>query len=280
MLSRKVSCIQTSLKQFSERSLIFSQVRTFAVTGRHSKNVAAKKNKLDAAKTKLYARLGIKILMAAKSGGTEVDKNPELARAIREAHSYKYPRENIEKAIKKANDSSTTNFETGLYEIFGHGGVGFIASTLTDNPNRAIADIRKHLRKHDVKIVNGSVLFQFDHKAVFLPQAGYDKDTILEKGIEKDIEDIEFVNHINGFVKEDEALATVDYIVTNVEQQSILHEIVEELKIPGAMRLAYIPKELVEVKGEHYDTNQEFIEVLEELDDVDTVFHNMMPSSH
>ena len=72
----------------------------------------------------------------------------------------------------------------------------------------------------------------------------------------------------------------MDYIVTNVEQQSILHEIVEELKIPGAMRLAYIPKELVKVKGEHYDTNQEFIEVLEELDDVDTVFHNMMPSSH
>ncbi len=63
MLSRKVSCFQTSLKQFSDRSLLSSQVRTFAVTGRHSKNVAAKKNKLDAAKTKLYARLGIKILM-------------------------------------------------------------------------------------------------------------------------------------------------------------------------------------------------------------------------
>lgn len=67
----------------------------------------------------------------------------------------------------------------------------------------------------------------------------------------------------------------MEYIVADVEQQSILHDIVEDLKIPGAMRLAYIPKEVVDVQGSHYDSNLHFIDILEELDDVDTVFHNM-----
>lgn len=104
--------------------------------------------------------------------------------------------------MKKATDANTANFEAGVYEIFGHGGVGFIAYTLTDNPNRAFSSIKGLLKKNDVKMATGSLLFQFDHRAVFSPQAKYDKDLVLEKGIEKEIDDIQFLHHINGFVKD------------------------------------------------------------------------------
>ncbi len=82
--------------------------RSFAVVGRKSKNVAAKKNKHDALRTKLFQRLGVKILMAAKKGGAEPDKNIELARALKEAYSVSLPKENIERALKKATEVNTS----------------------------------------------------------------------------------------------------------------------------------------------------------------------------
>jgi transcriptional/translational regulatory protein YebC/TACO1 len=120
---------------------------------------------------------------------------------LKEAHDVKLPKENIERAINRAKDKASANFETGQYEIFGHGGVGLVVSTLTDNPNRAIFDIKGCLGKAGVKMASGgSILFQFEQKAVFSPQPGgkFDKDMIFEKAIEKEIEDINFLPQING----------------------------------------------------------------------------------
>jgi transcriptional/translational regulatory protein YebC/TACO1 len=92
--------------------------------------------------------------------------NVDLARALREAHSHKLPRENIEKALNKGKDTASANFDVGAYEIFGFGGVALIAATLTDNTNRAFTMIRAAVNKAEgAKLASvGSVLFQFDHK--------------------------------------------------------------------------------------------------------------------
>jgi transcriptional/translational regulatory protein YebC/TACO1 len=88
---------------------------------------------------------------------------------LKEAHSIKLPKDNIERALKKASDQSGENFSTGYYEVYGHGGVGIIVSTLTDNSNRANMAIKSFAKKSDVKMASsGSVMFNFDHKVSFL----------------------------------------------------------------------------------------------------------------
>lgn len=112
--------------------------RAMAITGRASKNVANKKNRNDALKAKLYTRLGVKILMAARNGsGPDPTKNLELHRILKEAASVKLPKENIERALKKASEKNTDDFSRGLYEILGHGGAAILVQSLTDNPNRS-----------------------------------------------------------------------------------------------------------------------------------------------
>ena len=118
-----------------------TQVRLLAVTGRHSKNVAGKKNKLDSLKTKLFNRLAAKITVAAKLGGTDSTKNINLSRALREAHSMRLPKENIERALRKATEVNTETFSSGVYEVFGHSGVGLVVVSLTDSSNRAVKTI-------------------------------------------------------------------------------------------------------------------------------------------
>ena len=87
--------------------VVLEQQRAFAVVGRKSKNVAAKKNKQDDLRTKLFTRLGVKILLAAKRGGTDATSNIDLARALKEANSASLPKENIDRALKKATDAAT-----------------------------------------------------------------------------------------------------------------------------------------------------------------------------
>jgi transcriptional/translational regulatory protein YebC/TACO1 len=102
---------------------------------------------------------------AAKAGGPDPTKNTDLARALKEAHHAKLPKDNIERALKKATEQSGEHFSTGYYEVYGHGGVGLIVATLTDNSNRANLAIRTLAKKSDVKMASsGSVIFNFDHK--------------------------------------------------------------------------------------------------------------------
>lgn len=245
-------------------------VRGFAVTGRHSKNVAAKKNKLDAARNKLYTRLGVKITMAAKTGGSDPNANVELHRALKEAHSVKLPKDNIDRALKKAADHSVMAMEHGVYEVFGHGGVGLVVTTLSDNSNRAVKEVKSTARKSDVKIASsGSVLFQFDHKAMFSPTVKYDKDAVIEKALELNLEDIDFTPAA------DDTEHTHDCIVTSVEDQGLLQDLAHALHIDGVTSLVYLPKERIDVSAEDREKNFEVIEEFEKLDDVDQVFHNM-----
>ena len=142
--------------------------RGLAVVGRKSKNVANKKNKLDAQRTKLFTRLGVKLLLAARRGGVDPSKNVDLARSLKEAQSINLPKENIERALRKATETGTgDDYKPGDYEVFGYGGVGLVVRTLTDNTNRAVAEIKAVARKQEVKMASsGSVLFNFSLKGI------------------------------------------------------------------------------------------------------------------
>jgi YebC/PmpR family DNA-binding regulatory protein len=143
-------------------------LRGHAVVGRKSKNVAKKKNKLDAERTKRFTRIGVKLLLAARKGGTDPEKNVELARALQEAQSIRLPKENIERALRKATEAgSADDYKPNDYEVFGFGGVGIVVRTLTDNTNRAVSEIKATARKQEVKMASsGSVLFNFALKGV------------------------------------------------------------------------------------------------------------------
>lgn len=261
--------LQSALRGVEARFVAIPN-RSMAVTGRHSKNVAGKKNKLDAARTKLYTRMGVKIMIAAKAGGTDPGSNVNLARALKEAHSVKLPKDNIERALRAASDASSQNMESGLYEVFGHGGVGLIVTTLTDNSNRAIKEVKSQARKSDVKMASsGSVLFQFVHKAMLTPQKEYSKDDVIEKAIDLNLEDVDFVPNF------DDEETTLECIVTGADELGILQDLAHHLNIEGVTSLVYLPQERVKVSEEDREKNLQVIEDLEKLDDVDSIFHNM-----
>ena len=142
--------LSLGLRYVNSSSHISSIIKTrgFAVTGRHSKNVAGKKNKLDAIKQKLYNRLAVKIFMAAKNG-IDASVNKELARALKEARDNKLPKDNIERAISKAQGKDSGDITSGIYEVFGYSSAGIIVVTLTDNNTRANKLIKAAVNKHD-----------------------------------------------------------------------------------------------------------------------------------
>eukprot|EP00981_Chlorochromonas_danica_P006602 scaffold1438_cov173-Ochromonas_danica.AAC.7 len=249
----------------------FFPSRSFAVTGRHSKKVALTKNRSDALKNKLYTRLGVKILMAAKAGGTDPSKNSELARVLKEAQSIKLPKDNIERALTKASDTSLESYSVGLYEVFGYGGVGLVVTTLTDSPNRAVKEIKALARKSDVKIASAG-------SAVFVPQQSFDKDAILEQALNVEISDVQFTpqNTIHNDSNDDDKTSPPpELIVANADELGLLQDLVSHSQLSGSTSLAYLPTELVKVSAEDMEKNIWLIEDFEELDDVDAVYHNM-----
>eukprot|EP01031_Cornospumella_fuschlensis_P031979 gene31979-38667_t len=262
-----LSTAKPATSRFAYQSTLLIS-RTLAVTGRHSKIVAGKKNRLDAQKNKLFTRLGVKILMAAKAGGTDPSNNPDLARVLKEAHSIKLPKENIDRALSKAKDSSSESFTAGVYEVFGFGGAGLVVCSLTDNPTRAVKEIKALVRKSDVKVASaGSVLFNFEQKAVFHAQQEYNKDELLDKALELDMSDVQFLPTADH---------PFDMIVAKAEELGLLQDLTSQLT--GSTSLAYIPVETVSVSAADREKNNEVIEAFEDLHDVDAVYHNMQSS--
>ncbi len=161
--------------------------------------------------------------------------------------------------------------------------------------------IKSLAKKSDVKMASsGSVMFNFDHKvrlsflwllnclsvdltvfshfsnqAVFTPENDYDKDQVVETAIEVDIDDIDFIENYDTHVDEEDGKKPLDLIVTNADQLSKLQEVMEKLSINGSSNLMYLPKERVTTSDTDYDKNAALVEGFENLDDVDTVFHNM-----
>ncbi|MFP4273584.1 MAG: YebC/PmpR family DNA-binding transcriptional regulator [Paracoccaceae bacterium] len=161
----------------------------------HSKwaNIQHRKNRQDAARSKLFSKLSKEITVAAKMGDPDPDKNPRLRLAVKEAKSNSVPKDVIERAIKKSQAGDGDDYEEIRYEGYGPGGVAVIVEAMTDNRNRTASNVRATFSKNGGNLgETGSVGFMFERKGeIVYPAAAGDAERVLEAAIEAGAEDVE-----------------------------------------------------------------------------------------
>lgn len=157
------------------------------------KNIMHRKGRQDAVRSKMFSKLAREITVAAKAGLPDPDMNPRLRLAINNAKAQSMPKDNIERAVKKAAGGDTENYDEVRYEGYGPGGVAVIVEALTDNRNRTASNVRSYFTKSGGALgETGSVAFMFDRvgEIVFPAKAG-DADKVMEAAIEAGADDVE-----------------------------------------------------------------------------------------
>lgn len=234
----------------------------------HSKWATTKHKKAanDARRAKLWAKLIRNIEVAARNGGPDLDGNPTLYDAVYKARKSSVPNDNIERAIKRGSGSGAdgVDYQNILYEGYGPGGVAILVECLTDNKNRAAAEVRLAFTKNNGNLADpGSVSYQFARKGVIVVSDGVLEDQILEATIEHGVEDV--TPGGEGFVLTCEAtdLTKVRESLQNasLDYESADVEFVSSLKIQADKETA---EKIIKL-----------VDALEDLDDVQDVYTNM-----
>lgn len=214
-----------------------------------------------------FTRIGKEIVMAVKSGGGDPTTNTRLRIAIQNAKAANMPKDNVERAIKKALGKDEKDFAEVLYEGFGPHGIAFLVETATDNTNRTVANVRSHFNKCGGALGNsGSVEFMFEHKAFFtVDLAGRDLEELelelIDFGLEEiGTEDGETYIQVGftDFGKMQQALDNMGISIVSAEKERVPMNYKEELN------------------EEQKADVEKLIERLEEDEDVQAVFHNMV----
>jgi len=238
--------------------------------GRAAAVRALTKGKTDAKKAKVNAFYGKKIIMAVKAGGSaEPDANGQLAALIKAAKQNNVPVDNINRAIKRANEKDAGDFAESIFEAYGFGGASLVINVLSDNPNRSTADVKSIVGKNGGKIAeSGSVLFMYDKKGKIEIPAVVDEEELLMAAIDNDVDDMELVEG------DDEGTSIV---FTDPKEAGAMVEAVKSIGLEEGtkMSLVHVTKAPVECEDEDFEKNMVIIDALEELDDVDSVEHNM-----
>ena len=236
--------------------------------GRHFEVRAAAMQKTANQKAKIYSRYSKEILVAAKNGDPNPDMNQTLKKAIERAKANNVPADVIKRAIDKAKSSADENYSSARYEGFGSGGGStIIIDCLTDNPNRTIANLRACFNKSHAKLgVGGSVSFGYEHLGVIVIQYD-DEEAMMDCLIEKDI-DLKEIEIEEGYMT----------ITVEPTQLDDAKEAIEAL-IPGVkfevLEDKMVPNETVSLEGEDLDLFKRLVTLLDDVDDVQTVYHNV-----
>jgi YebC/PmpR family DNA-binding regulatory protein len=228
------------------------------------KNIMHRKGAQDAKRSKMFSKLAREITTAAKVGNADPAFNPRLRAVIATARAASMPKDNIERALKKAEGGDAETYEEIRYEGFGPGGVAVIVEALTDNRNRTATDVRTAFAKNGGNVgSSGSVAHGFDRLGLIsYPAAAGDADRVFEAALEAGADDVE-----SG--EEGHEIWTAP---------DALHEVAKALEAvlgeaEGA-KLAWRPKEWVEVGAEVAQQLLKMIDALEDLDDVQAVYGN------
>jgi len=216
---------------------------------------------------KTFSKIGKDIALAVKAGGTDPEANPALRRCIQNAKGANMPKDNVERAIKKASGADAENYEEITYEGYGQGGVAFFVECTTNNTTRTVANVRAVFNKFDGNLgKNGELAFIFDRKGIFtidLAQIKMDWDDFEMEMIDGGAEDVE---------KDEEEVM----ITTAFEDFGSLSHKLDELGIEAkSAELQRIPNNTKEVNAEQFKANMKMLERFEEDDDVQNVYHNM-----
>ena len=229
---------------------------------------------------RVFTKLGKEITIAVKQGGPDVTGNPRLRALMAEARSEQMPKENIDRAIKKATESKQGDFKEIIYEGFGPHGVAYLVEAATDNNTRTVANVRSYFTKCGGSLqTSGSVAFMFDHKCVFRikedPAKPIDVDELELELIDFGADEV-FKQEIED---EDENVTTEICIYGDFSAYGQIQKYIEEngydLISGGFERIPNV--ELKEVNAEQRKTLDKLTELLEDDEDVTNVYTTMKP---
>lgn len=234
----------------------------------HSKwaTIHRKKGELDAQRGKVFQKIAKEIYIAARGTNGDPDSNPSLRAVIEKARSNNMPKDNIQKAIDKAvGGGSGADFESLTYEGYAQGGVAIMIDCLTDNRNRTAMLVRSTLTKKGGNLgTDGSVSYLFERKGVLVMEKKLDEDLVLMTALDNGAQDVvtnddsyEVYTLPNDFLKVKDAL----------EEIGVNEFITSEI--------TFVPKNYIDLDDETSEKVQELIDALEDIDDVQNVYHNL-----
>lgn len=227
-------------------------------------NIMHRKGKQDAKRSKLFSKLSKEITVAAKMGAPDPAFNPRLRLAIQAAKAQSMPKDNIDRAIKKATGGDGAGYETIRYEGFGPAGIGVIVEVLTDNRNRAAGEVRSIFTKNGGNLgETGSVSFMFDRVGAIEYPAGVASDeAMLEAAIEAGASDVESDGETHIIYTAADELAGV---------ASGLEKAFGEA---STVKLVWKPQNLIAVSGDSASTLMKLLDALDDCDDVQNIYAN------
>lgn len=247
----------------------------------HSKwnNIKNTKAKMDAIKGKIFTKIGREIAVAVKMGGADINTNSKLYDIVQKAKQANMPNDNITRSIKKASgELSDVNYIEMLYEGYGPGGVAFIVQCLTDNKNRTAGDVRHAFDKCGGSLgTSGSVMYMFNQKGVIVfDEKSFDSiDQALELALEFSLEnsdaEIEDIAYDDGLYILTCEINAYHKVLTHFERFLLDKKLSANVVESG---LQYLPTNSIELNEDLRAKTERLVDMLEELDDVQNVYHN------
>jgi len=215
---------------------------------------------------RVFTKLGKQITIAVREGGSEPDTNPRLRVLIQQSKKENMPKENVERAIKKATSKDEADYKEMVYEGYGPNGIAIVVETATDNPTRTVANIRSYLTRHGGSLgTSGCLQFLFDHKCVFkiAPKEGVSLEDL-------ELELIDF--GVDELVEDEDSIILYGEFQSYSSIQKYLEENGFEI---FSAEFERIPNDMKELNEEQKAQVVKLLEKIEDDEDVQNVFHNM-----
>ena len=233
----------------------------------HSKwsTIKRKKGAIDAARSKVFQKLAKELYVAAKSGDPDPVNNAQLRMVVEKAKAENMPKANIESAIQKAaNKGGGENYDSIRYEGYGPGGIAVMIDCLTDNKNRTAGFVRSTLTKKNGNLgTDGSVSYMFKRKGVIVLENVYDEEKVMEDVLSLDILDMEIDEDITIYTDADKFLTVKEELDKLGYDKYIMSEV------------TFVPDNYIALDAETTEKVVSLIEALEDIDDVQNVYHNL-----
>ena len=233
----------------------------------HSKwaNIQHRKGRQDEKRGRIWTRIIREIMVAARQGGGDLDANPRLRLAVEKAKAANMPADNIKRNIDKATGNlEGVVYEEIRYEGYGIGGAAIIVDTMTDNRVRTVAEVRHAFNKHGGNMgTEGSVAFQFKHQGQLIFAPGTNEDQVMEIALEAGAEDV--ITDEGGAIEVLTAPGDFEAVKNALQAAGLTPEMAEV-----TMRA----ENTIALEGDDAERMQKLLDVLEDLDDVQNVYHN------
>jgi YebC/PmpR family DNA-binding regulatory protein len=233
----------------------------------HSKwaNIQHRKGRQDEKRGKIWTRIIREITVSARAGGGDLSANPRLRLAVEKAKAANMPADRVKYNIDKATGNAEgVNYEEIRYEGYGIGGAAIIVDTMTDNHVRTVAEVRHAFSKYGGNMgTTGSVAFQFKKVGQFIFAPGTNEDKVMEVALEAGAEDV--------VTDEDGA---IEVLTSPADFEAVKNALEAAGLTPDAADVTMRPDVTIDLEGEDAARMQKLLDVLEDLDDVQEVFHN------